>query len=220
MASNNIQNLDPALERRFTVRYRFKMPDSQARKSLWQVLKPLDVAYAPEVGLQGFANKYPFTGAQIEKCLAMAAALAIGDHEGNLVLDESLICRCAGEQFSVFLSEGIVKMEPLENSKGGPERIHLEATSFAVEDSKWVTCFRTDREKINRFFPERSNNGSILLALGEVMLGKRYANELSRQLGFRLLRASVSDILDLRQREMQKYMPLSNTILMSFSLLA
>jgi len=208
VASNNIQNLDPALERRFTVRYRFSMPDRQARRDLWQVLKPAEVQYAPEVDLPRLADKYPFSGAQIEKCLSMAAALASADNEGRRVLDEALLQRCAGEQFSIFLSEGIVKVEPSpdgnEHSSGhGRETVRR----LAEEDSEWVQCYQTRREQINRFFPEHANSAPVLLVLGEAVQAGRYGKELAQRLGFRLLSARASDLVDLRQREMQKYMP-------------
>ncbi len=201
LATNNVQNLDPALERRFTCRYRFALPGQPERRRLWEVLLPAGVRFSDQVDLDGLAHRYPFSGAQIEKCLTMAAALAKGD------LDEEIIRRCAAEQFSSFLGEGIVKGEEVFEESDEQSSKAFPATEVR-EDAEWVKAFRQNRDRIRRYFPEQTGGGPVILLLGASPVSAlAYSRQMARGLGFRLVSAQVDELLEFRQRDLSKYLP-------------
>ena len=119
MATNNVSSLDPALERRFNVRYKFPMPDKSARKDMWRVLLPKDCDYSKDISLNGLGEKYPFSGSQIHNALQMASRLTSKDSMNQKILTYEIIKRSAESQFSVFLNQGLFQ------DKGFPKKLRL-----------------------------------------------------------------------------------------------
>jgi hypothetical protein len=165
------------------------------------------VEYSEDDIVDRLASRFAFSGAQIDNCLRMAAGLAAPDEGGRKLLDEALLERCALEQFSSFCSEGLLQNE------GFPERGEYfgPAQGFereVQEDFSWIRAYREHREEIDGYFPGRPGAmPSLLLLSGSEEVGRGYAAELAARLGFRMLSGRVSDLLDMRYREMDKLLP-------------
>jgi len=87
LTTNRVLRLDPALDRRITMKVRFGLPDIAQRKLLWQGLVPPFAEVAPDVDFGKMAGKYVFAGGLIKNTLLMAIHDAVGEEEGgNLVL--------------------------------------------------------------------------------------------------------------------------------------
>lgn len=72
LATNRPVELDPAMERRITMKVHFPLPDAILRQRIWQALLPENVRLAPDVDLKEIAERFPFTGGLIKNTLFMA----------------------------------------------------------------------------------------------------------------------------------------------------
>lgn len=99
LASNRVINLDPALDRRITMKVPFCLPDEAQRKIMWQVMMPPNVSFAEDVDLDQLANRYLFTGGLIKNTLFTASinSMLKGDNSGAK-LTSGEIERAAGHQ--------------------------------------------------------------------------------------------------------------------------
>ncbi len=78
LATNKAIELDPALERRLSVRLKFSLPDAELRAEIWQALIPENVSLARDVDLKDLAATYAFSGGLIKNAVFMAINSAMG----------------------------------------------------------------------------------------------------------------------------------------------
>lgn len=209
LATNRIQEMDPAVERRFTAKYRFKFPCWQERVLLWKKFLPDGFQYSNPEAPEILAKQYPLSGAQIEKCLNLASALTPESPESIRQLSADILRRCAVEQYSTFISEGLITDEGFPSLENILQPCRPTLMQDAEENARWVRTYRDHSTRIQEFFPDRVENGGIVMLIqGETLETLRdYARALSISLGYRLLRAQASDLLDLRQEKVEKYLP-------------
>ena len=72
LATNKPVDLDPAMERRLSMKVYFPMPDANQRLNLWKALMPDFVSLAPDVDLEYLADRYLFSGGLIKNSIFMA----------------------------------------------------------------------------------------------------------------------------------------------------
>lgn len=113
LATNKPIDLDPAMERRLTMKVSFSLPDAELRYQMWQALMPNTVTLADDVDLALFADRYIFTGGLIKNSIFMAINAAMGNHSINNkpVITLEILEHAAGLQ-SLALSDinGICKI--------------------------------------------------------------------------------------------------------------
>lgn len=85
LATNRIDSLDEALERRLALIIEFPDPDFAARKAIWGVLVPQKMPLGTGVTLDALAE-YKLTGGQIKNVLLQAARLAAASEAGKVEL--------------------------------------------------------------------------------------------------------------------------------------
>jgi len=92
MATNRPEELAPALDRRFTLKMPFQMPDAAQRRKIWEVHIPKGVPLADDVDLEHLASSYPFAGGYIKNAVLAAINLALSRTTGKgfLVRQEDL----------------------------------------------------------------------------------------------------------------------------------
>ncbi|OQY11984.1 MAG: hypothetical protein B6I30_05700 [Desulfobacteraceae bacterium 4572_187] len=73
MATNRVIELDPALDRRITMKVPFFLPDEVQREKIWKALVPPNVSLNKDVNFKSLAGKYIFSGGLIKN--AMFAAI-------------------------------------------------------------------------------------------------------------------------------------------------
>ncbi|MBW2059344.1 MAG: ATP-binding protein [Deltaproteobacteria bacterium] len=83
MATNRPEKLAPALDRRFTLKMPFQMPDAGERRRIWQVHIPKDVPLAGDVDVEQLARTYPFAGGYIKNAVLAAINLALSRSAGK-----------------------------------------------------------------------------------------------------------------------------------------
>ncbi|MBN1365915.1 MAG: ATP-binding protein [Syntrophaceae bacterium] len=72
LSTNQPVNLDPAMDRRLSLKVCFGIPDAELRYRIWQALMPDFVKLAPDVDLKLLAERYNFTGGLIKNSIFMA----------------------------------------------------------------------------------------------------------------------------------------------------
>ncbi len=105
LATNRPVELDPALERRISIKTYFSIPDSDVRRRIWDALIPPTVTLAEDVDLATFAERYRFTGGLIRNSIFLALTSA-GTREGvPTVLTADQLHYAAGKQTATLADE-------------------------------------------------------------------------------------------------------------------
>lgn len=85
LATNRPVELDPALERRISMKTYFAIPEADVRRKIWQALIPPTVTLKNNINLDDFAERYRFTGGLIRNTIFLALTAA-GIENGKPVL--------------------------------------------------------------------------------------------------------------------------------------
>lgn len=83
LATNRIENLDEALERRISLIVEFPEPDYEQRKKIWEKLIPKKLPLAKVITPDKLAE-YKLTGGQIKNVLLQAARLALSSESPSI----------------------------------------------------------------------------------------------------------------------------------------
>ncbi|TVR18211.1 MAG: ATP-binding protein [Planctomycetota bacterium] len=76
VATNFHEHLDPAIDRRLSLKIVFPTPDHSQRESLWQTLLPASLPQAKDIDLARLAQ-HPLSGGQIKNVVLNAARIAV-----------------------------------------------------------------------------------------------------------------------------------------------
>lgn len=96
LATNKPVELDPAMERRISMKVTFAIPGPELRFRMWQALIPPGVRLAADVDLHRCAERYHFTGGLIKNTIFMAINTAMaGDEEREAVISRELLDQAA-----------------------------------------------------------------------------------------------------------------------------
>ena len=105
LATNRPVDLDPALERRISMKTYFSIPAQEVRRQIWQALIPPMVTLADDVDLDVFAERYRFTGGLIRNAIFLALT-ATGSSEGvPTVIHADQLHFAAGKQSATLADE-------------------------------------------------------------------------------------------------------------------
>lgn len=95
LATNKPLELDPAMERRLSMKVKFDLPDAEQRLSMWQALLPPTVPLASDVDLKGLADRFFFSGGLIKNSILMALTSGIQPGADGGVLTQSALEQAA-----------------------------------------------------------------------------------------------------------------------------
>jgi SpoVK/Ycf46/Vps4 family AAA+-type ATPase len=84
LATNRKASLDPALERRLTLKVEFERPGRDLRRRIWQKLLPAKMPLGPDVDLDRLAA-WDLSGGEIKNVILNAARLALARDPKGLV---------------------------------------------------------------------------------------------------------------------------------------
>ncbi len=104
MATNKPVDLDPALERRITMKIHFPIPEPEKRLEMWKALIPDTAELAHDVNLADFAERYHFTGGLIRNSIFLAITAA-ANASGKTVLTAELLHMAAVLQTATLAEE-------------------------------------------------------------------------------------------------------------------
>jgi len=99
MATNRTVKLDPALDRRITMKVPFFLPDETQREKIWKVLVPPNVSLSKDVNFKSLARNYIFSGGLIKNAMFTAITNAISKNgKSKVLLNSGDIEEAAGWQ--------------------------------------------------------------------------------------------------------------------------
>jgi len=99
MATNRTVKLDPALDRRITMKVPFFLPDGTQREKIWKALVPPNVSLSKDVNFKSLARNYIFSGGLIKNAMFTAITNAIAKNgKSKVFLNSSGIEEVAGWQ--------------------------------------------------------------------------------------------------------------------------
>ena len=92
LSTNKPVDLDPAMDRRLSLKVHFGIPELELRYKMWQSLMPDFVKLAPDVDLKLLAERYHFTGGLIKNSIFMAlnSSLMAGNNGDSVVTMEMI----------------------------------------------------------------------------------------------------------------------------------
>ena len=101
LATNKPVELDPAMERRISMKVSFAIPDPDLRLCMWQSLIPPGVRLADDIDLRMLSERYEFTGGLIKNTIFLALNKAMSDYGiENTVITRELLSHAASLQIS------------------------------------------------------------------------------------------------------------------------
>ena len=99
LSTNKPIDLDPAMERRLSMKVHFSMPDVELRCRMWASLMPDFVEITPDVDLKSLARRYTFSGGLIKNTIFMAVNMALTkNYRDNPLLTRETIEEAANLQ--------------------------------------------------------------------------------------------------------------------------
>ena len=192
LATNMKQVLDEALDRRILLKLDFELPDSSARKAIWDKHLPPTLPLADDINTEELAMKFAFSGGYIKNAVILACQrLALG--KGKKITQEDLISAAQTQRISQLerLTERVVPSTKLENV------ILSNEQKSAIEDI--IFEFRNKGKIFNDFgFKEIVPYGKATIALfhGPSGSGKTMAAEaICHCLGLNLLNVSPNHLV-------------------------
>jgi len=97
-ATNKAASIDPAMERRLSMKINFPLPDAEQRLKIWKALLPVFIRLAPDVNMKAFNDRYSFSGGLIKNTIFLAVNAADPDDRGNIVITGQMLEQAADLQ--------------------------------------------------------------------------------------------------------------------------
>lgn len=97
LSTNRPLHLDPALDRRLSMKVCFNIPDAGLRCKMWEALMPDFVRLSPDVDFRKLAERYNFTGGLIKNSIFMAvvSSMRTSSREKSLITMEMIEQACS-----------------------------------------------------------------------------------------------------------------------------
>lgn len=105
LATNRPVELDPALERRISMKTYFSIPESDVRRRIWGALIPPEAILGDDVDLEQMAERYRFTGGLIRNTIFLALTAAGFTGGAPVTLTAGMLHYAAGKQTATLADE-------------------------------------------------------------------------------------------------------------------
>lgn len=105
MATNKPITLDPAIERRISLKVPFGIPSAGIRRGIWHALIPDSVQLAEDVDLDDIAQRYQFSGGLIRNTIFLALTLLKQDSGQSKILTAAVLEQAAAKQVATLGDE-------------------------------------------------------------------------------------------------------------------
>ncbi len=144
MATNKPITLDPAIERRISLKVPFGIPDAATRRGIWQALMPDTVQLADDVDLDDLADRYQFSGGLIRNSIFLAITLMKAGHGNRItraLLEQAATKQVASLGDELQVCRHISPMVALDQLPLRPrQRTELKNLALAWEGLKLRRC--------------------------------------------------------------------------------
>jgi len=173
MATNKPITLDPAIERRLSLKVPFGIPDVETRLGIWQALIPESVTLANDVELGDLAHRYQFSGGLIRNSIFLALTLARSGNEK--VLSKDVLEQAAAKQVATLGDELQIcgHSSPVATLDSLPlrprQRVEIKNLSAVWNNLK-----------------ERKTGLALIISASDVISGTKVAEALAKECGLKL----------------------------------
>lgn len=182
-ATNKAGRMDPAMERRLSMKIQFTLPDAEQRLKIWQALLPDFIRLAPDVDLETLNNRYPFSGGLIKNTIFLAANAAELDSSRHPVITRQLLEKAADYQTQQMMENRKFCTTYLPQQK--IEHLPL-AEKQRVELKNMVKAFQ---------YSQKNESGLNLLISGSsIETGIRSADALAAECGMKVKAFRYADM--------------------------
>lgn len=191
LTTNRANRLDPALDRRISLKLHFPVPNEEQRAKIWRALVPPSVALGEDVDLVDLARTFVFTGGQIKNTLVMAINEALAaDAAGAPVLGREAIARAAEYQANhIYLQAGLGAAEIPRGS--------IDDLALRLQDRRRL---RNLARSVGRLW-EAEMGGGLLFCSSDLATSTLAAEAVAADAGFRVRRFTVTDLCKTWWRE-------------------
>lgn len=173
MATNKPITLDPAIERRLSLKVSFGIPDIETRLDIWQALIPESVTLADDVELSDFAHRYQFSGGLIRNSIFLALTLVKSGNDK--VLSKEALEQAAAKQVATL---------------GDELQICRHSSPVATLDSLPLRPRqRTEIKNLSAVWnnlKERKTGLALIISASDVISGAKVAEALAKECGLKL----------------------------------
>ena len=91
LATNKPVDLDPAMERRISMKIEFELPNAELRLSMWKALLPPAAKLAADVDLIQLADRFNYTGGLIKNSILMAMTAARSSDGSSAEISQAML---------------------------------------------------------------------------------------------------------------------------------
>lgn len=188
LATNKTVKMDPALDRRISLKIPFTLPGDKERLAVWQALLPTGMKYGDDVDLLALASKYHFTGGLIKNSLLMAAGNAMvkaGKRPNEIILSASEIHKAARHQAKSMFDLGAVGK--------------LSSPKMTLADLNIRRADLEQLEAIARLVPEIHQNKEGfcgLISVGNSKVGIECVDAVASESGLMVRQFAMSDLFN------------------------
>ena len=117
LASNKIKKLDPAIDRRISLKVRFEIPDVTKRYLIWKALIPPFVKLDKNINLKEFANRFHLTGGLIKNAIFMAINSSTHKDNNQIILSKEELEKATIYQTKIISQDREILKEELYPQK-------------------------------------------------------------------------------------------------------
>lgn len=119
-ASNKIEDLDPGLDRRFTLKLQFEIPNEEARRRIWESHLPDEIRSRKNIDFTMLSHKFQLGGGHIRNAVQIALLRDIHGQSTNLQFQELLLDSARSQANSIgcqVVPERTYQIEANPNNK-------------------------------------------------------------------------------------------------------
>jgi AAA+ superfamily predicted ATPase len=186
LATNEIKELDPALDRRIIMQVPFYLPDEIQREQIWKTSIPPGVIIEKEVDFKYLARKYIFSGGLIKNTLLMAIQNGIHQKGGpSILLTKEELEETADWQTTRMLeAKGIEKIyQP---------QVRLDEIPIRSQEKKWFQKLISLYKKTTG---EKNSGFSFVVGSSDIQTGISCIEGVAAACRLRVKRFSFSNVV-------------------------
>ena len=188
LATNRPVEMDPALERRISMKTYFSIPEADVRRHIWQALLPPEVSLAPDIDLDEFARRYRFTGGLIRNTIFLAVTAARTVAGAPVTITAERLHFAAGKQTATIADERNICAITIPTA-------HLEQLPLQQEQKQRLK----NLAPVWRQLKERSMGLSIILTASDLTIAEQTAQGIARECGMAVHSFDLQQILSRSQ---------------------
>lgn len=190
MATNKPITLDPAVERRISLKVPFGIPDAVIRRGIWQALIPDSVQLADDVDLDDLAQRYQFSGGLIRNTIFLALNMLKQKNVKSMMLTAAVLDQSASKQVATLGDEQQICRHI--NPSAAIDNLHLKARQRAELKNISVVW---------QNLKERKTGMAMIISASDIVTGTLAAEALAKACGLKMRSFDYEKIISLSEAD-------------------